>query len=111
MERINYWDPRCGMYLTADNNSLDLFPAELTQAANFTASNRVNVINSWNGMYGMDVNDAGDKWNITIDEMAAFPDSKKYSVAVEVKKTAAVHIYIGQNAITVDVIKDRKSVV
>lgn len=105
MERIDYWDPRCGMYLTADNNSLDLFPAELTQAANFTASNRVNVINSWNGMYDMDVNDAGNKWNITIDEMAAFPDSKKYSVAVEVKKTAAVHIYIGQNAITVDVIK------
>lgn len=100
MEKIYYWDPKCGWYHTADTNSMDLFPSVLKTLAEVTASGKSCVVDSWHGMFIFDIRDAGDMWTIHIIKCEG-----RFELTTEIAKSLAIHVLFRKNGVVIDTIK------
>lgn len=100
MEKIHYWDPKCGWYYTPNTNCMDLFPSELEKLAEITASDKFCIVDTWHGMFSLDVHDAGDMWTIHITKCES-----KFSLTTEIAKSLAIHIIFRTRGVIIDTIK------
>lgn len=100
MEKIHYWDPKCGWYYTPNTNCIDLFPSELEKLAEITASGKFCVVDTWHGLFVFDIHDAGDMWTIHITKCEG-----RFELTAEIVKSLAIHVLFRKNGVFIDTIK------